>query len=122
MRGEPGAVEITSPNATSSLIQPWNNGPVCGQGEINTVPVVAGAPPQQSHEPRSVVVDCDLGTGHEHQVGGDAVVELVDVRGHLVVTQDRVLLSRPGEAVLAGGRAANWSSDAVRAAGSSSKR
>jgi len=43
----PAQIEITSPNATSSLTQPWNNGPVCGQGEINTVPVVAGAPPQQ---------------------------------------------------------------------------
>jgi Protein of unknown function (DUF4232) len=43
----PAQIEITSPNATSSLTQPWNNGPVCGQGEINTVPIVAGAPPQQ---------------------------------------------------------------------------
>ena len=43
----PAQIEITSPNATSSLTQPWNNGPVCAQGEIDTVPVVAGAPPQQ---------------------------------------------------------------------------
>ena len=52
----PAQIEITSPNATSSLTQPWNNGPVCGQGEINTVPVVAGAPPQVA-EPRSMIVD-----------------------------------------------------------------
>jgi hypothetical protein len=43
----PSQIEITSPNATTSLVQPWGNGPVCAQGEINTVPVVAGAPPAQ---------------------------------------------------------------------------
>jgi len=44
---EPAEVEITSPNATTSLVQPWNNGPVCAEGTINTVPVMPGAPPQQ---------------------------------------------------------------------------
>lgn len=43
----PAQIEITSPNETTSLVQPWTNGPVCGQGEIDTVPVVAGAPPAQ---------------------------------------------------------------------------
>lgn len=43
----PAQIEITSPNATTSLVQPWENGPVCGQGEFNTVPVIAGAPPAQ---------------------------------------------------------------------------
>jgi hypothetical protein len=42
---DPAEIEITSPNETTSLVQPWDNGPVCAEGEINTVPVVAGAPP-----------------------------------------------------------------------------
>lgn len=44
---DPAEVEITSPNATTSLVQPWTYGPVCAQGTINTVPVMPGAPPQQ---------------------------------------------------------------------------
>lgn len=44
---DPAEIEITSPNETTSLVQPWDNGPVCSQGEIDTVPVVAGAPPAQ---------------------------------------------------------------------------
>jgi hypothetical protein len=43
----PAQIEITSPNATTSLVQPWNNGPVCAQGQFNTVPVLPGAPPPQ---------------------------------------------------------------------------
>jgi hypothetical protein len=43
----PAEIEITSPNATTSLVQPWENGPVCGQGAFDTVPVVAGPPPAQ---------------------------------------------------------------------------
>jgi hypothetical protein len=39
----PAQIEITSPNATASLLQPWPNGPVCAQGTFNTVPVSAGA-------------------------------------------------------------------------------
>jgi hypothetical protein len=42
---DPAEIEITSPNETTSLVQPWDNGPVCAEGEINTIPVVAGAPP-----------------------------------------------------------------------------
>jgi hypothetical protein len=46
---EPTAVQIqiTSPNATSSLLQPWPNGPVCEQGTFNTPPVAAGGGPPQ---------------------------------------------------------------------------
>lgn len=40
---DPDQIEITSPNATTSLVQPWPNGPVCAQGTFNTVPVAAGA-------------------------------------------------------------------------------
>ena len=42
----PTSVKL-SPNATTSLVQPWTYGPVCAQGTINTVPVMPGAPPQQ---------------------------------------------------------------------------
>ena len=41
----PAQIEITSPNATASLVQPWPNGPVCAQGTFNTVPVAPGAAP-----------------------------------------------------------------------------
>jgi len=44
---DPAQIEITSPNATTSLLQPWPNGPVCGQGTFNTVPVAAGGGPPQ---------------------------------------------------------------------------
>jgi len=40
-------IEITSPNATTSLLQPWPNGPVCAQGTFNTVPVAPGGGPPQ---------------------------------------------------------------------------
>jgi len=43
----PAQIEITSPNATTSLVQPWSNGPVCAQGTFNTVPVAPGAGPPQ---------------------------------------------------------------------------
>jgi hypothetical protein len=43
----PAQIEITSPNATTSLVQPWPNGPVCAQGTFNTVPVAAGGGPPQ---------------------------------------------------------------------------
>ena len=43
----PAQIAITSPNATQSLVQPWGNGPVCGQGTFNTVPVQAGGGPPQ---------------------------------------------------------------------------
>jgi hypothetical protein len=43
---DPAQIEITSPNATASLTQPWPNGPVCAQGTFNTVPVAAGSGPQ----------------------------------------------------------------------------
>jgi hypothetical protein len=39
----PEQVEITPPNDTTHLVQPWTFGPVCEQGTINTTPVVAGA-------------------------------------------------------------------------------
>jgi hypothetical protein len=42
---DPAQIEITSPNETTSLVQPWPNGPVCGQGEFTTVPVALGAGP-----------------------------------------------------------------------------
>lgn len=42
---DPTQIEITSPNETTSLVQPWDNGPVCAQGEITTVPLVLGAGP-----------------------------------------------------------------------------
>jgi hypothetical protein len=44
---DPAQIEITSPNATTSLLQPWPNGPVCEQGTFNTVPVAAGGGPPQ---------------------------------------------------------------------------
>ena len=46
---EPTAVQIqiTSPNASSSLLQPWPNGAVCEQGTFNTPPVAAGGGPPQ---------------------------------------------------------------------------
>jgi hypothetical protein len=34
-----------SPNETTSLVQPWSNGPVCAQGELTTVPLQLGAGP-----------------------------------------------------------------------------
>jgi hypothetical protein len=40
-------IQITSPNATTFLLQPWPNGPVCQQGTFNTVPVAAGGGPPQ---------------------------------------------------------------------------
>jgi hypothetical protein len=43
----PVQIAITSPNATASLVQPWSNGPVCGQGTFNTVPVQPGGGPPQ---------------------------------------------------------------------------
>jgi hypothetical protein len=43
----PAQIAITSPNATASLVQPWSNGPVCGQGTFNTVPVQSGGGPPQ---------------------------------------------------------------------------
>lgn len=38
-------VEITPPNETHSLVQPWTLGLVCQQGAIDTPPVQAGAAP-----------------------------------------------------------------------------
>jgi hypothetical protein len=38
-------IQITTPNATQSLFQPWTFGVVCQQGQIDTVPVLAGAAP-----------------------------------------------------------------------------
>lgn len=43
----PAQIAITSPNATTSLVQPWSNGPVCEQGTFNTVPVQPGGGPPQ---------------------------------------------------------------------------
>src|SRR6185436_11608305 len=39
-------VELTAPNNTSSLTQPWTFGPVCEEGTIDVTPVVAGSNPQ----------------------------------------------------------------------------
>ena len=38
-------IQITPPNATQSLFQPWTFGVVCQQGQIDTDPVQAGAAP-----------------------------------------------------------------------------
>jgi hypothetical protein len=43
----PAQIAITPPNATTSLVQPWGNGPVCEQGTFNTVPVQSGGGPPQ---------------------------------------------------------------------------
>ena len=42
---DPAQIAITSPNESTSLFQPWENGPVCNQGQLTVDPMRPGGGP-----------------------------------------------------------------------------